>query len=623
MTRRLFISLFLTLGAVFAALAQTSVDMSLPRNARVGSPFTISINVVNPEGNVATPSAPDLEGCTFRGGPAVSTSVSRQIINGRSSSSTIKAYTFTYTCDAERTVKVPSVTVNIGGKEFSTQPGQFAVSAARGGNRGGFPAGMPDPFGDPFSDPFFDDFFEDFGQPSAPVANEDFRTGADELYMRVEVNKSTVYEQEPVEVAIKLYASRQQVENLMAQGAHVFDGCLIEPYPAVTTLSWTPTKGPKGPMYSAVVYRALLYPQRAGEISLKGDDYTATVVRQVMVQDLMGYRPYMQNTQVNLTPRPATITVKPLPEPKPADFSGAVGRFKANGELIGNKFRTNEAGTVVYTFEGTGNIKYFTAPAVTFPDEFEAYEPNVTTDARISGGNTTGSQRVEYTFVPQAVGKFHIDEYRFVYFDPAANAYKTEIVPGFDLDVEQGAAVSSSTASSKLDVKPKNTDIHHIKVGADKPAKQPSYLSTSKLYWAIYPVLIVLFAAGCYLYFRMRRADIKGRRLKGAGKVARKRLSKAGKFLRAHNYDAFYEELLRALQSYLSDKFQIPASQLNRDKIQETIAERGGDDELREQIINILNDCEMARYTPQSSGAAEMTYEHARQAIDSIEHLKS
>jgi len=598
MIRRLFISIILLVGVIAVSRAETSVEISLPRNVRVGQRFTISITVNNPEGNVQTPKALTLTGCTFAGGPGTSTSSSINIINGHMNRSESRSYTFTYIADEEGTVKVPSVTVTVDGKQYSTQPGQFVVG----------PQGQPAGQGG--------------GAAHPSRAGGDFEVGPNDLYMRVVLSNNNVYEQQAVEVAIKLYSSNQQVEGLSTTSLPTFDGCLIESLGMPQTIEWRSETAGGRPMYSAVVYRALLYPQRAGEITLSGGEYTAQAYRQTFVQDFFGYRPVMESKEVKLKPRASVLKVKALPEPKPANFSGAVGRFNASARLIGNVFKTNEAASIIYTIEGTGNIKFLPVPKIDFPTEFEVYEPSTDNSAHVSGSNMTGTENVEYTFVPQSAGKFNIGEYDFAYFDPADGEYKNIKVDGFEIQVGKGANVSSSAVGGKQDIQSKNTDIHHIKPGADNPSSRREFLVGNAMYWSVYPLMLVAVLLIGFIYYKRSQADPKGRRLNMAGKVARKRLAKAGKLLKTKQYDAFYEELLRAMQSYLSDKLQLPASQMSRDSISNALTERGAGDELQNKLNDILNDCEMARYTPQASGAAESTYEAAREVIDNIESLK-
>lgn len=605
MIRRIFISLILLAGTLIGVSAQTSVEISLPNNARAGQAFTVTITVNNPEGHVTTPKAPELKGCTQIGGINEGSSQSISIINGHLQQTSINSYTFTYRTDTEGTVQVPAQTVTVGGKQYTTRAGRFNVGAAAPAGNGGVGGTTPRR-----------------GNPTN--TGGDFEIGPDELFMRVALSNNNVFEQQAVEVVIKLYSTNQQVEGLSTAGLPTFDGCLIENIGMPNNIEWRSETIGGRQIYSAVVYRAILYPQRSGEIILKGGEYNVKAYRQTLVQDFFGYRPMMESTEVKLKPHAVSLKVKALPEPKPANFSGAVGRFTASSKLVGNVFKTNEAASIIYTIEGTGNIKFLNKPVIDFPSEFEVYEPSVDSNVRVSGANMTGTETIEYTFVPQSVGKFSIGEYDFVYFNPSTGSYETVAVEGYELDVKQGANVSGAAIGGKQDIQAKNTDIHHIKPGADNPGHLRPFVVDSAAYWSIYPILLAMVIALAYIYYRRSQSDPDGRRLHKAGKVARKRLAKAGRLLNGEQYDGFYEELLRAMNSYLSDKLQIPASQLNRDNVMHALEARGASDELTHNLTEILNDCEMARYTPQSSGmAAGRTYAEARTVIDSIERLKS
>jgi len=604
MIRRLFLSFIAIVSTIGAAFGQTSVEVSVPRTEYVGRRFTVNITVNNPDGNISGLKAPDLDNCTFVGGPGTTTSTSVSIINGRMQSQESRTYSYTFRADKAGVVKVPPITFSVNGKSYTTPSKQFTV--VDGGNSGSSPSPSAQ------------------GRPSAGAPQSgDFQIGANDLYMSVGVTNSNVYEQQAVECIIKLYSSNMQVDGLSIQNIPSFDGCIVEVIGTPQTLEWHDELVNGRQMYSAVVYRALLYPQRPGRISLSGGEYLVSAYRQVFVHDFFGYRPVTENKEVKLRPRSTTINVKALPEPKPANFSGAVGSFKASARIIGDSFKTNEASSLIYTIEGTGNIKFLPEPTIDFPSEFEVYDPNVNNTAHVSGHNMTGSETIEYTFVPQSVGKFKIGGHDFVYFDPSDASYKTIHIDGFDIDVKQGTAVSGSAISGKQGIQTKNTDIRHIKPNADKPSSKPVYLVNCVTYWIAYPLLIAAVLALIFAYRRSRNADAANRRLHRAGKVARKRLATAGKLLSNKQYDGFYEEMLRAMQSYLSDKLRIPASQLSRDNMLATLSSRGADEEMLQSLVEILDDCEIARYTPQSSpDAADKTYEQARKFIDGVEHLK-
>ena len=144
-------------------------------------------------------------------------------------------------------------------------------------------------------------------------------------------------------------------------------------------------------------------------------------------------------------------------------------------------------------------------------------------------------------------------------------------------------------------------------------------------YWMLYLLLIISIISVAVIYRRnIRKAsDISGMKLAKASKVARKRLKLARQFMEQKNADKFYEELLRAVWGYLSDKLMIPASQLSRDNISLELTEYGASAEDCRSIIEVLDECEMARYSPASSQEQiELLYAKATESIDNLEKIK-
>ena len=145
-------------------------------------------------------------------------------------------------------------------------------------------------------------------------------------------------------------------------------------------------------------------------------------------------------------------------------------------------------------------------------------------------------------------------------------------------------------------------------------------------YWSLYGLLFLLLASS--VVFSSRRnamlADVAGRRNAKAGKTAQKRLKLARTYLGESKSDEFYAELLRAMWGYLSDKLTIPVSQLNRQNIVDALSERGIESDIVDNVIGVLDSCEMARYTPGSSDASSMQgcFDLAEKTIIQLDHAK-
>ena len=128
-----------------------------------------------------------------------------------------------------------------------------------------------------------------------------------------------------------------------------------------------------------------------------------------------------------------------------------------------------------------------------------------------------------------------------------------------------------------------------------------------------------------WLYGKQARlnADVQGRRLARAGKVARRRLKSARAAMAAHDSDRFYAELLGAIWGYLGDKLGLPASQLTRDNIAGQLAAYGAPQEITDTFISIIDDCEMARYSPaRSNEQIEQLFDQASNVMNEMEGIR-
>lgn len=470
----------------------------------------------------------------------------------------------------------------------------------------------------------------DFFDEPDEVHVDDMRTqdagkpiSKNDIFVRIILNKSHVYEQEALECTIKLYTKYQRINSFMMKTPPTFDGFLIDEIDTQAQLN--EVEHYNGQNYiTAILKKCIIFPQKAGQLTIHSGTYELSVVQVERVSNGWFYSAVPVEKSVNLQPYTSTVTVSPLPEPRPATFNGAVGVFQFESQLSDTELRTGEAASLKYIITGTGNIKYVKEPKPEFPDEFEQYTPKVDSRTRVVGNNVAGTETVDYTVVPQSVGDFNIPATEFVYFNPQTKKYVTLNSPAYKVKVVKGSGVTSS--AEQTDIQIKNTDILHIKTGLKNLQSAHVPMVRFWWYWSVFGVLIVVLIVAILANSRRARlnADTVGRAASRANKVARKRLKAAERFMRSHESDKFYEELLRAMWGFLSDKLSIPASQLTRQNITETLAARGVDDSLAKQVIAVLDACEMARYTPDASSDASVDalFQQAVAAINGMERAK-
>jgi len=581
------------------APAATAQSLKVIANPYVvqGRNFTVTFRVTNAEGAVQR--APELANCQLLYGPGVTTMQSTQIVNNRVSSTVIYEYSFVYRANKPGRVTIPSVSINAEGKTIKSSPFTFEVlppDRSEQNNGGGTPS-RPQP---------------------TSSSGPDIRPT--DLIVTVTMSKNGIYEHEAVVATIKVY-TKHAITSFRATTLPVFEGFLSEELPVNDPVKIEHFRGEN--YYSAVLKRCLLYPQKSGTLSINSGRYDVTLETYERISQgfMVTQRPVRKN--ITTTSNSVNVSVKALPEPKPAGFDNAVGNFKVTTSLEPAQLRTNEAATYTVTITGSGNIKHLTTPDITFPHGVELYTPESSADASFTGQDMHGTFTATYTMVPQDEGSLTIPGWDFVYFNPSAARYETVEIPAYERKVLRGSAPAQGTAQKDVAAM---KDIEHIKqLRPDSLEKSPQPVFGTVIYVLCYIITILALVAAAIIY-RHRinlRADVQGRRTARANRVAVRRLREARKAMAAHHNDEFYAILARALWGYLSDKLRIPASALTRDNIQEKLAATGAGDTLITRTIAILDDCEMARFTPMHSDMEVSTlYDQAVGVIKDLEAVR-
>ncbi len=385
----------------------------------------------------------------------------------------------------------------------------------------------------------------------------------------------------------------------------------------------------KGRSYGTVVlYQAVLFPQHTGEIEIGKASFTALLRLQNKAQVRSIFDDFFDsytNVEKTLTASAVTVKVSELPlAGKPATFSGAVGNFNLTSTLSSGNLKTNQAATIKVVISGNGNMKLLKNPEIKFPDGFEVYDPKVDNKFSSGSGGVSGTKTIEYMFIPRRSGKFDIPSAELSYFDLNNKTYRTLRTPAYKINVAKGeggeAVVENFTG--KEDVTPLAKDIRYLYTGSVKlqPESRPWFGTLP--FWMLFLIPLII-AAILFIYFRKHvkeNADLAFVKTKKANKVAQKRLRLALKFLEEGKKNQFYEEVMKAVWTYLSDKLVIPVAELNKDNIRLKMNEKGMEKEVTDNFTNILNTCEYASYAP-DSGRQEMGNLYG-ETVDAISRME-
>lgn len=595
MLRRLFF--FLTITTSLTVLG-ASFSVNAPRQVIQGNKFNITYVLENASGSGFK--APDVKGCKFLYGPSVSQSMSSYNINGKVSQSSSESYTMTYKAEADGTYSVGAATIIVDGKHLTTKPFQIQVlppdKSAQANN-------------------------QQHQSQSVQVYDIDTQTSdksvnKNDVFVRIILSKSQAYEQEGLSCTIKLY-TKYNIQQFMPTLQPSFNGFISQELPITSSMNRIENYNGENYMV-ADLKQCILFPQQSGKLTITSGNYDLTVIQYETVRSLFGMIRRPVEKQIKVKSNSASINILPLPEPRPADFCGAVGNFTASASLVNNNLKTNESGAVRLVIKGTGNVKNIKTPTVTFPTQFDVYDPQVDVKANPSGNSLTGSMTIDYAFVPQYVGKFNIEPITFSVFNLATKKYEQIKVGGYAVNVAKGSGTSGREVSQ-------NNDILFVKKG-DLSLMSGNYIIVNSVWYLIaYLLPLVAFVLVLFFYRKLikQRANVALMKTKKANKVANRRLKTARSLMAKNKRDEFYEELLRAIWGYLSDKLTIPVSELNRDNIKSELEKYGADNASTESVIATLDQCEFARYSSMNDDSDMATvYNEACELINKIENVK-
>ena len=590
------IILFLMLAPLWLwAQDDPTLTVSAKKQVVVGERFQVVFEA-NAEGKNF--SAPSFEGFTVVGGPFTSTSSSFQMVNGSMSHSVKCTYTFALQAYQEGTFHVGSATLNVKGKKVSSEPFDIKVIPDDGSHAA--PSGGGDAA----------------GQGRSQQNTNDPQVSGKDLFLNVIPSKKSVYVGDQVVLTYKIY-TKVPVSSLSVERMPSYAGFWTKDISDNSNSLRQNSEYINGIEYTtAEVQKTVIVPQRAGKLTI--DPMIIECVAQVRTEsnrqrsmdpfEAFFNDPFFNRNIVNvkkeLTSQTLTLEVKSLPENgKPASFAGAVGNYNFKSEIDKTELSTNEAFTLTLTVSGTGNVELLQMPTPVFPPDFEVYDPKVTSSVNPTSNGLSGTKKAEFLVIPRRAGSFTIPAVEFSYFNPANETYQTLQSESYEIKVEKGAGSDDGGgiyASNQEDIKYLGSDVRHIMTGDPHLKPTSTVFFGSSAYYVALLALLVLFIVLLFVLKKREQLtkDTAANRNRKADKVARGRLKNAYQYLKAKDQEKFYIEMSQALWGYIADKTGIERSKLSMDTVSETMKAKNVPDELTQQFVDTLNNCEFARFAP-------------------------
>jgi hypothetical protein len=440
------------------------------------------------------------------------------------------------------------------------------------------------------------------------------------LFVKTDVNKTTCFEGEPIMASFAL-CSRLKSESRVTKrpslnGFSVYD--MLDPeanMPSVQTIG--------GKSYNVhMIRKTQLFPLQAGTFIIDPVELDNTVrfVRaaprskgpktnmEQLMEDMMndGAAGQVEEHNFVLASKPVTITVKPLPVAgKPEGFNGAVGQFTLQQQWRNKVVAAGDALQMDLVIKGAGNFAVISAPAIELPSSIDGYDPTIRENVDKSDYPLSGSKTFSYTFIPRDTGRFTVPAVSFSYFDPSQQSYRSVESQPVEIRVTPATKTSLSKKGESAALQSENS-----------LSALGEFLEEYTFVVVAGTALFVLLIIGIRKQQRRNK-----RRARRAASTKSKKISAmvaaappvpaptamslnidvfsgARTALSAGASKDFYAQVNRGVWQFISDKLQIPSTDLNKYNVTTNLKAKGIEEDLIQRLNSILNECEIAVYTP-------------------------
>jgi hypothetical protein len=457
------------------------------------------------------------------------------------------------------------------------------------------------------------------------------------LFVRMELSKTSVYVGEPLEATYKLYTRLNSESRVTRRpsfsGFSVFD--MVDPESEQAHYEKL-----DGKEYNVYLLRKVqLYPLREGKYELEEIqvDNTVSFIRESFARDQNTLNGILRafgeeglgpgawiKEQVTLSSLPQVITVKPLPaSSQPALFAGAVGQFTIRADVAEKQLAVGDVTNLNIVVSGSGNLPVMGNPEINWPSGIEVFDAESKEALNKSVIPITGKKIITIPFSPTTAGQLIIPAVTMFAFDPGAGKYvelKTDSIPVMVI----AAAVKKTSRVNTTNL----PDPGKVKI------QQPPWY---------YILLFIVFLAGILIYFFTRQKTQK-RKVRGnqkAGEISAESiaaeipvqqlrlfphvytLDKAKEYLEGGHTKAFYKETEKVILSVLKEWYAIEV-ETGLEKMEKQLKGKYLPADTVKSTLAILDECQMALYSPfLMEDKMRADYENARQVLDILQTPQS
>ena len=563
--KKLFLTIFLFFG--FLILKAQTLSVTTDKNpAIVGEQILIKFTV---NAKAKEFKSPNFQGLRILSGPNSSSSSSYSFVNGESKSEITTTYSYYVSASKEGSYTISPASVYVNKKNILSNP--LTIKVVKGKKQ----------------------------------ENNNIEKN---LFITVSTSKKNIIVGEQIIVSYKLH-TRLELENTELSQIPNLNGFWKKDLESSSRFKREVIDGV--PYNTAIIKKTVLTAQKSGKLEIDPIKVTCSIriTNQRNRRDPFAnfFNSYNVREEI-ISSKAITINVKDLPSPKPNNFLGSVGNFEISSKIDKKEINANDALTYTIKLTGTGNIELIKPFDINFPKDFEVYDPKVT-EKIFQGGIKRSIKTFEYLLIPRYEGEYKIPSYDFSFFDTKQKKYISKYTKSHNINVLKSSNDEETVTSfNQQKVESINNDINYIKTNTFFAEKDNQTIKLNIFYFLFFLPLILMIIVRAIISYKQRNPlNTLDKKHRLAKKIASKRLKKANEFMKDNNFDGFFEEIEKSLWGYFADKFKVDIINLSKESIDNYFTINGITIEIKNQFINLLNRCELERYSPVSNKSEQLS----------------
>jgi len=539
---------------VQVASAQSPVSAIVDRNSLpLGENLILTITI---DGSRASePEIPIMDGFQV-----MSSGKSSQfsIVNGKMSSQVSYRYTLRPTREGQLTI--PAINIEVDGQVYATQPIEIEVLS------GTNPLQPVQPI-----------------QPGSTISPHDLQPGVEgeDAFVEASVDNQEPYLGEQILYTFRFFRAMTFFEQPSYQPPS-FKGF------------WSETDAEQfdydvqvaGRHYQVVELQRVLIPTSVGDFTI--EPARLSIPASFFMSD------------IELESDPIKVTVKPLPEPEPDGFRGAVGQFSITTQVDNDQVKVNEPLTLKVELTGEGNLSTLSEIEMPEVDGWRAFNATTKIETDVKDGKLQGSLISDQLLVPSEIGDYKIPAVDFVYFDPQTERYQTikteaiavSVVPG-NGDEEIAATKENISEPSEQVSGESVNEIRYIKAVPDELKKTATDWYDSPIYWMLLALAPIVLIVDWLLRRKTKYMRENPERVRASS--AAKKAQRALREIETERSNAV-DSLNQILQTFLDERLNHSVRGMRNEELNQFLIDMGISQILAEEALDILQWSEMERY---------------------------